>query len=78
MMIVKATHEKHGLIYGTLSVLVLSDDETVFSLLLDDASFSDTKKTSPDKFWVTIEQPTLSDVVTEAARLGLSDIQPLC
>ena len=67
---VKATQEKHGTVYGTLTGLELSEEEFVFALLLDAPG------NAPDKYWVTIEQPTLSDVLEEAAQQGLSDIQP--
>ena len=75
-MRVKAKHEKTGWIYGTLTHLQLSDDNVVFSLLLDNAQFSDLEKKEPDILWITIEQPTLSDLNSEIEQLGLSDLQP--
>jgi len=75
-MLVQATQEKIGTVYGTLTKLELPDDTIVFSLLLDDAPAGARKQTSPDNWWATITEPTLSDVLEEATRLGLSDIRP--
>ncbi len=72
-MHIKATHQEHGIVFGTIDILRLPDD-IVFVLHLDSAPLS---RTPDDYFWIIIEQPTLSELVSESERLGLSDIEPL-
>ena len=72
-MRIKATHQQYGALTGTLDIIPLSEHEHVFALYADNVY--------PKPLWdiplFTIEQPTLSALVAEAERQGLSDIEPV-
>ncbi len=75
-MNIKATHEIHGMLFGTIQIIELPDD-IVFVLTADDAPWGDIERKT-DSHWARIEAPTLSELVTECERQGLSDIEPVC
>lgn len=58
---IKVYHQDCDWLYGTLNSIKTKDKGALFVLNVDDG-------------WIIIEQPTLSELVTEAERLGFSRV----
>lgn len=69
MIRIAAQHEKHGLVIGTLDVITLPDYAGSMFVLKVGAVFTTDKQ--------TIQNYTLSGLVAEAERQGLSGIEPI-